>query len=164
MVITHIMDSINSLAKLRGYTSYADSIWTNEETKERVHILYHPSLDVNVLTILEEEGTYLIIVYQELGIQLKRLKPFMARMEVFQADELRILLRGHRLVPKFIKIGSYETAQVETAFRKDKLPCMLDTDPMSRLHGFKTGDIIRIERRSAGEIYYRRIVDGSVFE
>jgi DNA-directed RNA polymerase subunit H len=71
----------------------------------------------------------------------------------------------HQLVPKHEVLTQDERKEVLEMFGvdKEKLPKMLDSDPVSKEIGAKKGDVIRIIRKSetAGEnVYYRVVVAG----
>ena len=71
----------------------------------------------------------------------------------------------HQLVPKHEVLTKEETKEVLEIFatEKDKLPKILDSDPVCKEIGAKRGDVVRILRKSdtSGEsVYYRVVVSG----
>jgi DNA-directed RNA polymerase subunit H len=71
----------------------------------------------------------------------------------------------HQLVPKHEVLTQDEKKEVMEMFNidKEKLPKILDSDPVCKDIGAKKGDVLRIRRKSetAGEnVYYRVVVAG----
>ena len=69
----------------------------------------------------------------------------------------------HRLVPKFRILTEEEKKQILERFKttEDKLPKILESDPVVKKLGAKVGDVLEIKRSSevSGESVYYRIVE-----
>ena len=77
----------------------------------------------------------------------------------------KFMVSTHQLVPKHEVLTKEETKEVLEIFatEKDKLPKILDSDPVCKEIGAKRGDVVRILRKSdtSGEsVYYRSVVSG----
>lgn len=76
----------------------------------------------------------------------------------------RINILEHVLVPKFRVLSEEEKKEVFEKFNitEDKLPKILDSDPVVKKIEAKAGDVLEIKRTSevAGEsVYYRVVVE-----
>lgn len=76
-------------------------------------------------------------------------------VEYLNLDVVSILLQGHKYIPQFFKLSHAERLEMDIRFSKI-LPLQLASDPISKLHDFREGDIIKIVRKD-GSLYYRRI-------
>jgi DNA-directed RNA polymerase subunit H (RpoH/RPB5) len=101
-----------------------------------------------------------LLVYAALEIKAKKLSLFrsMCPMRLFENSALRMLMRGHRLIPPHTKLDAAERADFITQYAEDKLPVMLNTDPIANLLGFEVGDIVRIARAD-GSLYFRLVCE-----
>lgn len=101
----------------------------------------------------------IIIICDKCSLQMKKLRLVKQHkdLDVFERAELALLLSGHSLLPTFSRIPAAEMAALDQKYGAH-LPQMTRDDPMSKLHDYKEGEIIRIHRKD-GTLYYRRIVD-----
>lgn len=74
-------------------------------------------------------------------------------------------LEKHELIPKHAKLGERATKELLERYNitKSQLPNIFVSDPVVKHHGFKIGDVIKIERSSATagkSVYFRVVTDG----
>jgi len=85
-------------------------------------------------------------------------------VETFTLDELMINISHHEIVPKHELITPEEAKALLTGLKLKtpaQLPIIYKTDPMARYIGARSGDVVRIHRKSltAGKtIFYRYCV------
>lgn len=76
------------------------------------------------------------------------------RIQFMKARELCVNVTRHRLVPKHVLCDNPPLA-------KEKLPKILDTDPIAVYYDFPVGSVVRIERVFGGgeqSVYFRTVV------
>ncbi len=114
----------------------------------------HDKLNIELIkyyySILQmEDVKHAIIVYKS-GITAsvnKALQSIDICIELFPCKDLQYNLIRHTLVPQHVKI--------DTLRKNDaKYPVLKRTDPVARFLGFKSGDVVQINRKD-GSIYYR---------
>ena len=134
-----------------------------EENKNVIVFLQNEDkLNINSINIyirlMEEEKTnhcviiYLYAVTPHAKKAIENLNEY--DIELFSRDELQYDITEHRLFRKHIKTDSEEKMEIQKYGKN--IPIILKTDPISRYYHFKTGDIIRIERRDY--TMYRRVI------
>jgi DNA-directed RNA polymerase subunit H (RpoH/RPB5) len=70
------------------------------------------------------------------------------RVELFPLTMFVFVLVDHFLVPKHRRINITEMEALGIRqFDHDKLPVLLETDPICRYHDFRQGDFVRIDRK-----------------
>ena len=80
--------------------------------------------------------------------------------------KMKIDLFNHALVPKHIVLSEKEKEEVIKRYGIKKLnqfPKILKSDPVVRMIGAKTGDLIKIIRKNDSgkeSIYYRVVIEG----
>ena len=81
---------------------------------------------------------------------------------IFIAELKKEIVLDHELVPEHIVLSEEEAEEVLKRYNttKDKLPGILEEDPVVKAIGAKKGDIIKIIRDSptAGKAVYYRVV------
>jgi len=87
--------------------------------------------------------------------------------QVFQEIDLMVNILEHDLQPKFRLLTKTEVDEYFKAFenKKREMPRILDSDPVARYFGAKTGDILEIIRPSITTIEavtYRIVVQGTL--
>jgi len=116
----------------------------------------YPTKITNVILIVDDNPTSQIT--KELTTQEYK------NFEIFLLKELLINISKHMYQPKFEILNKEETENVfkENGFNASNCPILLSTDPIAKYYGMKSGQLIRIIRRSAttGESVYYRIVVG----
>jgi len=83
-------------------------------------------------------------------------------MEHFTVRALAVNILEHHLVPAHEALVGEERAAFLGRFRAEQLPCILSTDVVVRLLGFRVGDVLRITRpdfAAGAAVMYRRVVD-----
>ena len=97
-------------------------------------------------------------VINKFDIELKKANGILS---VFEHTELFINPTKHDLTPKHRKLKIDEAKNIMTQYMiksKSNMPHILKTDPVSKWLGFRTGDIIEIERfnKNSGVSYFYR--------
>jgi len=77
--------------------------------------------------------------------------------QIFHIKHLAINITKHENVPKFILMNSEEEKKILDDYKitKNKLPCILRNDPISKYYGLKINNIVKIIRNN-NSIFYRR--------
>jgi len=169
---------MNTVLKLRGYTIINDSLDDPFGGKsilcDKALVIFSKNNKININfikkciqfvdmipqkheqvvknVILVYNGTITSTVYKILEICNRQ------KYELFTEHELSIDLPNHELVPKHEKVmdiyAEFTTLQIAD-FKN--YPKILNTDPVSKYYNFKSGDIIRITRKS-GIVVYRQCI------
>lgn len=166
----YIKNMDDHLVKLRKYNIvnkelnlYQDSrnnnlikiINVDENLKLDMNLFYRTiqNIDVNI--------KHIIFIYYNATIQTKKLKNFqnVVRIELFNFNELKRLIIGNRFIPEHRQLNEFEENEFIEKFDKTKLPEILLTDPMVKLHNFDLNAIIEIKREDG--IYYRLVTNDS---
>lgn len=75
-------------------------------------------------------------------------------IEAHLLKDLQVQLIKHKFFVRMEKLAGEELSQMEK--HRPHLPLLLKTDPMRKVYGFSTGDIIKIYRRD-GSIFFRLV-------
>ncbi|MFH0961705.1 MAG: DNA-directed RNA polymerase subunit H [archaeon] len=100
------------------------------------------------------------------AVILKKVPEEKIRAFFKQARGIKVDISEHRLVPQHEVIGEKELAALVAKHhcKIADLPRTFDTDPMCLKVGARSGDVIKITRKSptAGQAYYYRLVVKSI--
>lgn len=133
-------------------------------TPDTVQTLYVEELQASTLEqflgqICAEKMVKAIVVCDKISLSSKKISFYKALcdLDIFERKHLDLLLRGHRLIPPHERLSEDDAEHVLSHYGKINMPLMLTTDPMSILHDFKAGDVIKITRQRG--IYFRVVID-----
>lgn len=124
---------------------------------DNFRIIYYmnPKFKINDLKKYFGDEEKIIIIFKEKinNLNIKNLKDFEnINIEIFILKELLFNISKHTLVPKHEIVK--DEAEINTIMEtyqlksKNQLPIILKTDPMSRYLDIKSGDIVKITRKS----------------
>lgn len=91
--------------------------------------------------------------------------PLYIQQKFISTNKMAFDVTQHSLVPKHSKISDTEKEKIlqQYGITIKELPKILKTDPALHSLNVKTGDVIKVERRSATadiSLYYRVVIDG----
>lgn len=100
-----------------------------------------------------KEAHHIIILCKKHSSSFAKLcEPY--SVELFREEELQINITKHVLVPEHIRIPSYDKDKINEILKKfscdsvSTLPAILQTDPVCKFFGGKSGDLFKIKRNS----------------
>ena len=141
------------LYQLRGY-----------KDTDPIHIEYCEHLTLDQFEDLlqqacDEQWTKLIVIYDTSSVSNKKITSYkdIYDVTVFERRQLELLMRGHRLLPRFQKLSAVEQQHLIRKYGKINLPKLSVQDPMSMLYGFEIDEVVEISRKTG--IYYRIVID-----
>lgn len=128
----------------------------SSSNKVSLYINTHPKLNIDILKYYyqifhQHNVKTAIIVYQNTFTSSvnKLVKTLDIKIELFCSDELTYNVIHHAFVPTHTKVAHSKKNDL-------KYPLMKRTDPVAKFLGFRSGDIIKINRLD-NTIYYRYV-------
>jgi DNA-directed RNA polymerase subunit H (RpoH/RPB5) len=123
---------------------------------------------IDIETFMGQTDYKFVIVQNITPKAVKQIKDY-KNTELFYADEQKINLIDHILVPKHIKLNILEREQFIESYKlsEKNLPRICIDDPISRYYNLSVGDIVRIERPSLTSgisISYRIVYNNSIYK
>tara|TARA_Y100001972_G_scaffold74336_1_gene90388 strand:+ start:497 stop:1093 length:597 start_codon:yes stop_codon:yes gene_type:complete len=175
--------TLQTMARKRGFKIQGDQDCAELLTMFHKHLLYRNDAQQRLLVLLLDTRKPKVTVAHTRHLQkwleanpisqivLVSVKPPTptARDELhalhaqhYCYNQLLIDITEHALVPLHRQLSANETRDLLHKLNTpvDKLPRLLDSDPVCRFYNFPLGAVIAIERRNGaqqGQVYYRRV-------
>jgi DNA-directed RNA polymerase subunit H (RpoH/RPB5) len=168
-----LVENVVDMLKKRNYTVIQKNTNNNEiecttDTGHKCIVIFTNQYKINtnylkicIQDTMNRNITRVILIHNgNITVSVKKIIELNKQQsfELFQTVDFIYNITKHDLVPLHEKVVDLKEEFSESAI-KDlcNLPVLLSTEPISKFYNYKTGDVVRITRRS-GIVIYRIVV------